>query len=99
MSKLSPDARAILGALPPDGTMVGNISLMRRLRMKPGRFFAAKAELAGQEQIKTGKGRGGSTGRAKPVKTPRVLSPGVKDEFELYDPLKTFFDDYWKPDL
>jgi len=78
--------------------MVGNISLMRKLGMKPKEFFSAKAELDEQGVIVFGKGKGGSIGIAKPsAKTAAKKYQGIKDEFELYDPLKRFFDEYWGP--
>lgn len=98
MAELSEDAQAILNKLPKDGAMVGNVSLMRLLTMPPERFFEAKSELDAIEMIVYGKGRGGSTGLAKPATAPAEKPvTGVKDEFELYNPLKKYFDDFWKP--
>ena len=97
MAKLSGNAGKIRKALPPDGTMVGNISLMRRLGIKPKDFFSAKAELDEEGLIVFGKGKGGSIGIAKPSLGGATRKPQVEKEFELYDPLKGFFDEYWGP--
>jgi hypothetical protein len=98
MAELSEDAKAILGALPKDGSMVGNLSLMRKLAMPPERFFEAKQELDNEALIVYGKGRGGSTGLAKPtIAPPERATTGVRDEYDLYGPLKKYFDDFWKP--
>lgn len=98
MVELSGDAKAILEKLPKDGSLVGNVSLMRLLSMPPERFFQAKSELEAQSLIIYGRGRGGSTGLAKPGVTP-IEKPitGVKDEYDLYVPLKKYFDEFWKP--
>lgn len=96
---ISEDSRKILGLLPSDGSLMGNISLMRELNMSPDRFYVAKTELDAKGLIIYGRGKGGSTGLAKPSEqiTRKPPTSGIKDEFEMYGPLKKYFDDYWGP--
>jgi hypothetical protein len=74
MEELSESARKILEILPKDGSMVGNISLRKRLRLDASEFFQAKRELQKQGTVVTGAGRGGSIGLAKVSGPPSQLS-------------------------
>jgi hypothetical protein len=87
-TELSADAKKILDALPGDGSMVGNISLIRDLKIDTVQFFKAKSELYNAGLVINGKGRGGSTSRAtqsEEEEKPEGKS-SVSDEYDLYDP-------------
>jgi hypothetical protein len=97
MTEVSESAKKILQLLPQDGSMVGNTFLIRRLGMDASEFFQAKRDLAQQKMVVTGQGRGGSIGRAKISGFPTQPSAagGVKDEGDLYNPIKEYLDKNW----
>jgi len=100
MAELSESAKKILEALPKDGSMIGNTALRKRLGMDAAGFFQAKRELEERGKVVTGRGRGGSIGLAaefiEPPSQPSRVE-GVKNESELYDPIKKYFDENWAP--
>jgi hypothetical protein len=91
-------AEKIRAALPQDGTSVGNIGLIRKLGVTPEAYVLARAELEAQGAIIRGVGRGGSI-RLTPKEVAKSAGPkavvGVKDESDLYKPLKDWFDRFW----
>lgn len=98
-TELSELAKRILEVLPKDGSMVGNTSLRNRIGLDAPGFFQAKRELQQRGKVITGKGRGGSLGL---VEISGVLSKptgvkGVKNESDLYEPIKKHFDENWAP--
>lgn len=99
MAELSELARKILEALPKDGSRRGNGSLRKRLGMDASQYFQARRELRQQRLVVTGKGKGGSIGLAEissPPPQPTGVK-GVKSESDLYEPIKKYFDENWKP--
>jgi hypothetical protein len=97
---LSKLALAIQRELPDDGSMIGNTSLMRQLKLEPPQFFLAKEELMAAGLAVAGKGRGGSTGLAQVTERTetRPTRKGVQDEADLYEPTKRWFDEHWGPE-
>ncbi len=93
-------AGKIRDLLPKDGSTIGNISLIRKLGVQPEEYIVARSELELQHLIVRGVGRGGTVRLARPlpeaVKAERA--GGVKNEAELYGPLKNWFDKFWGSD-
>ncbi|MGH9094560.1 MAG: hypothetical protein ACRDXE_05310, partial [Acidimicrobiales bacterium] len=58
--RLSADAVAIIAALAPDGSTLGNIRLRRQLGLDAERCSGAAAELKALRLVVAGRGRGGS---------------------------------------
>jgi len=69
---LSPTAQRLLDALPPDGSLVGNMRLRSDLRLDKSEYDKAKTELHKMQLIVLGSGRGGSLRRAKLVDPSRT---------------------------
>ena len=76
--EVSEDAKRILENLPPDGSMIGNMSLRDSLELDPKKYFDAKRELEVAGLIVTGKGKGGSLGRTALETESPALKGGVK---------------------
>lgn len=92
-------AERIRSSLPKDGATVGNLALIRRLSVPPDQYFSARAELVAEDAIILGRGRGGTVRLKKPAEAAEQKpAGGVKDEADLYPPLKRWFDDFWGPD-
>jgi len=92
-------AERIRALLPKDGSTVGNLALIRRLGVSPDDYFPARAELESEGAIILGRGRGGTVRRKEATVEGEVKAPGgVRDEFDLYGPLKDWFDKFWGPD-
>lgn len=97
---LSELAQRILAEVPKSGWTVGNIWLIRKLAVTPELYYQARKELEDQKLILRGVGRGGTIRLANPVQEPAppVRPGGVKNESDLYAPLKEYFDKNWGPD-
>jgi hypothetical protein len=90
-------AERIRALLPKDGSTVGNTYLIRTLGVQLDDYLSARAELEAEGAIIRGVGRGGSVRLAKPVAEaiePKAVG-GVKEENDLYAPLKKWFDSVW----
>jgi hypothetical protein len=65
--QLSPTAQRLLDALPPNGTMAGNLGLRTDLRLGKAAYDDAKTELLRKTLVILGSGKGGSIRRANAV--------------------------------
>lgn len=58
---------ALLEKIPTDGTLVGNVSLLKQLRWPEDRFWSIRDRLIDQGILEKGRGRGGSIRRVMPL--------------------------------
>ncbi len=88
--------------VPTDGTRVGNVFLRSRLGWSEEEYWGVRKELLEKKLIITGRGRGGSVARPvvslsveQVVETPKAPTGLVKDEPDLYEPLRKWLDVTW----
>jgi len=102
MAKLSPDAKKLLGLVPPDGGFVGNTSLQRKSKLGK-RYWPVRQELLNGGFLDRGKGRGGSVAIASTnTVVPRESRRGTlyaRSEAELYEPLRLWLEEEWGKDV
>jgi len=75
----------LLAHVPPDGSTVGNLALMRRLGWDDATYSRVRDALCAAGQLTRGAGRGGSVRRTSPVETPAA----EHDEDKGTDTLRT----------
>jgi len=102
--KLSEKAQQLLNRVPEDGSHVGNTFLRSNLEWTEEEYWKVRQELLDNKLVVTGRGRGGSVARAVESldfevklkeKTPSVF---VRDESDLYAPLKGWLHSDWGKD-
>jgi hypothetical protein len=103
LDELGPDERAILAAVPPDGSTIGNLALRANLKWlrQSQRYFTARNKLVEAGLLLRGRGRGGSArlavtderdDRGSPVV---AVSPILNVEKALYEPMRAVIGGEW----
>ena len=103
LDELGPDERAILAAVPPDGSTIGNRALRANLKWlrQSQRYFTARNKLVEAGLLLRGRGRGGSVrlavtdehdDRGSPVV---AALPILNVEKALYEPMRAVIRGEW----
>jgi hypothetical protein len=105
------DAQDLLAAVPADGSPIGNITLMRRLRWSDDKYWAVRDALIDDGVLARGAGRGGSVYRVLdgedeeeaegPTRDERVPVPSgatIRRESDLYEPIRRVLSTHWARD-
>lgn len=97
--KISETAKALLELIPQDGSSIGN-TYLQTISKTGENYRKIRDELLRANLIEKGKGRGGSVSRTQSIistlKTITEKSADfVKEEKELYAPLKKWLEDEW----
>lgn len=110
---LGRDERAILDAVPSDGSTIGNRALRGRLKWSSQRYFTARNHLVDAGLLVRGRGYGGSvrlaTTEAPSERTVSVIVPpgndpvvtieaSIKNELALYEPMRSVIIGDWARD-
>ena len=98
--KLSEKAQQLLNLIPEDGSHVGNTYLRSNLGWTIEEYWKIRQELLNHKLVTTGRGRGGSVGRAVEslvfdVGKAKAAYGLVKEEADLYSPLKKWLGSDW----
>ena len=88
------DENKLLQLVPEGGSSVGNKWLRERLTWEPARYFQIRDRLVERKVLSTGRGRGGSVYRLRPISGPKLREeatpPGgrrYRKEADLYSPI------------
>ena len=91
---LNDDQQKLLSFVPEDGSVIGNTRLRELLGWEPAHYFEVRNQLVERDMLSTGRGRGGSVYRLKPILLPKTTEEGAKPaapeylkEHDLYKPI------------
>jgi hypothetical protein len=97
--EISEKAKTLLDLIPQDGSSIGN-TYLQTISKTGEDYWKIRDELLKASLIEKGKGRGGSVSRTQSILSTletfvERTADFVKEEKELYDPLKKWLDEQW----
>lgn len=95
--------RQLLDCLPYDGTLVGNIAIMRKLEWDDEKYWMVRDRLIDRGVLEKGRGQGGSVRMSQYVPETVVTEPAESShrrltELELYQPMARVLKEEWAKD-